>query len=102
MMRIKSSGSALPEFQRGRSIQIQVDGKAIKAFEGETVAAALLASGIYIFRLSQKNQEPRGLFCGMGICYECLVTVNGTHAVQACLTPVAEGMQVETCREWEL
>jgi sarcosine oxidase subunit alpha len=79
-----------------------VDGKAIEAFEGETVAAALLASGIHTFRLSRKYQEPRGLYCGMGICYECLVTVNGTHAVQACLTPVAEGMQVETCREWEL
>ena len=101
-MRIKSFGSTLPEWQRGRSIQIQVDGKVIEAFEGETVAAALLAAGIHTFRLSRKNKEPRGLFCGMGICYECLVTVNGTHAVQACLTPVAEGMQVETCREWEL
>ena len=101
-MRIKLFGSTLPEWQHGRSIQIQVDGKPIEAFEGETVAAALLASGIHTFRLSRKNQEPRGLFCGMGICYECLVTVNGTHSVQACLTPVAEGMQVETCRELEL
>ena len=101
-MRIKQSGSILPEAQRGRPIQIHVDGKPIAAYEGETVAAALMASGIHTFRLSRKNKEPRGLFCGMGVCYECLVTVNGTHAVQACLTLVAEGMQVETCRELEL
>lgn len=101
-MRIKKSGSILPAVQRGRPIQIQVDGKPVEAYEGETVAAALLAAGIHTFRLSRKNQEPRGLFCGMGVCYECLVTVDGTHALQACLTTVAEGMQVETCRELEL
>ena len=101
-MRIKQSGSILPEVQRGRPIQIHVDGKPIEAHEGETVAAALLASGIHTFRLSRKNKEPRGLFCGMGVCYECLVTVNGMHDTQACLTQVVEGMQVETCQELEL
>jgi sarcosine oxidase subunit alpha len=98
-MRIKRSG---PEVQDRRIIQIQVDGKPIEAYEGETIAAALLASGIRIFHLSRKNKEPRGLFCGMGVCYECLVTVDGTNDVRACLTPVIEGMQVETCRELEL
>jgi sarcosine oxidase subunit alpha len=101
-MRIKQSGSILPEAQRGRPIQIHVDGKPIEAYEGETVAAALLASGIRILRLSRKNREPRGLFCGMGVCYECLVTVNGVHDTQACLTLVVDGMQVETCQELEL
>lgn len=101
-MRIKQSGSILPEVQHGRLILLHVDGKLIEAYEGETVAAALLASGIHTFRLSQKSKEPRGLFCGMGICYECLVTINGTHALQACLALVQEGMQVETCQELEL
>ena len=101
-MRIEQSGSILPEVQRGHPIQIQVDGKPIDAFEGETIAAAMLTAGILTFRLSRKNREPRGFYCGMGVCFECLVTVDGTHAVQACLTPVREGMQIETRRELEL
>jgi D-hydroxyproline dehydrogenase subunit gamma len=98
-MRINQSG---PGAQDRRTIQIQVDGKPIEAYEGETIAAALLASGIRIFHLSRKRKEPRGLFCGMGVCYECLVTVDGINDIRACLTPVIEGMQVETCRESEL
>lgn len=101
-MRVKQSGSLLPEVQRGRPIKIQVDGKPIVAYDGETVAAAMLAAGIQTFRLSRKNKEPRGLYCGMGVCYECLVTVDGVHALQACLTLVSDGIQVETCREMEL
>jgi predicted molibdopterin-dependent oxidoreductase YjgC len=101
-MRINQTGPILPEVQRGRRIQIQVDGKPVEAFEGETVATALLAAGIHTFRLSRKYKEPRGIYCGMGVCYECLVTIDGTHALQACLTPAADGMQVDTCRELEL
>ncbi len=101
-MRVNRKSSLLPEVQRGRPVKINVDGKTIEAYEGETVAAALLSAGIQIFRLSQKLKEPRGLYCGMGVCYECLVTVDGVHAVRACLTQVAEGMQVETCQELKL
>jgi sarcosine oxidase subunit alpha len=101
-MRIHPSGPSQPEMRYGRLLKIQVDGKPVEAYEGETVAAAMLAAGIRIFRLSARNQEPRSLFCGMGVCYECLVKVDGVHAVRACVTPVAEGMQVETCRELEL
>ncbi len=101
-MRIKQSGSLLPAVQRGRAIQIQVDGKSIEAFEGETIAAALLSAGVRTFRLSPKTHQPRSLYCGMGVCYECLVTVDGVHGVRACLTPVSEGMHVETCKEIQL
>ena len=101
-MRINPSSALLPEMQRGKAIQITVDGKSIEAFEGETIAAVLLAQGIQVFRNSQKNKEPRGIYCGMGICYECLVTVDGVHAVRACVTPVVEGMQVSTCQEVQL
>ena len=101
-MRIDRSSSLLPEVQRGSPVKITVDGKIIDAFEGETVAAALLSAGIRIFNLSQKRKEPRSLYCGMGVCYECLVTINGVHAQRACLTPVAEGMQVATCQELQL
>lgn len=92
----------LPEVQKGRAVKISVDGNLIDAYEGETIAAALLSAGIRTFRLSRKHKEPRSLFCGMGICFECLVSVDGVHAVRACITPVADGIQVKTCREMEL
>ena len=81
--------------ERGKSITLQIDGQAVTAFEGETIAAVLLARGQRVFRRSAGGQ-PRGLFCGMGICYDCLVTVNGTAHRRACMTPAADGMVVET------
>lgn len=101
-MRINPSSSLLSDVKRGKRVKISVDGKPFDAFEGETIAAVLLSAGIRTFRLSQKHKEPRSLYCGMGICFECLVTVNGVYAVRACITPVAEGMQIETRKELEL
>jgi predicted molibdopterin-dependent oxidoreductase YjgC len=102
IMRINQPSSLLPEVHRGKPVKITVDGNLIEAYEGETVAAVLLSAGIFTFRLSPKNKEPRSIYCGMGICYECLVTIDRVHAVRACMTPVADGMQVETCKELEL
>ncbi len=101
-MRIDRSSPLLPEVERGKAVQLTVNGEIIPAFEGETIAAALLAAGIRTFRLSPKNEAPRSIFCGMGLCYECLVKVDGVHAVRACVTPVRDGMRVETCKEMEL
>ena len=101
-MRRMRSSSLLPEAQKGRAVKFSVDGNLIEAHEGETIAAALLSAGIRTFCLSPKHQEPRSLFCGMGICFECLVSVDGVHAVRACVTPVAGGIRVETCKEMEL
>jgi len=102
MKRITHDTPLLPKVQRGNPIQITVNGNLIDAYEGETVAVALLAVGISPFRLSPKNKEPRSLYCGMGICYECLVTINGIHAIRACITLVESGMNIETCKELEL
>jgi sarcosine oxidase subunit alpha len=101
-MRSLPSSSLLPEVQKGREVKISVDGNLVEAYEGETIATALLSAGIKTFRISQKHKEPRSIFCGMGICFECLVTVNGEHAVRACVTEVTDGMQVETCKGMEL
>lgn len=65
------------------------------AYAGETIAGALLASGRRAWRHTRHGQ-PRGLFCGIGLCYDCLVTVNGTPNVRACQTSVAAGMVVDT------
>lgn len=98
-MRIEKSTSLLPEVKRGRKVRITVDGKPIEAFEGETVAAAMMASGFRVFRTTAKDEMPRGMYCGMGICFECLVTINGVKNVRACLTPVTDGMTVVTQEE---
>lgn len=101
-MRIKKSSSLLPEVDRGRPIQIVVDGQPVTAYEGETVATALLAEGRWHFRHTPRLKQPRGLYCGMGVCFECLVSVDGVHAVRACLTPVVDGMRIDTCEELTL
>ncbi|MCL4488278.1 MAG: (2Fe-2S)-binding protein [Chloroflexi bacterium] len=83
--------------ERGHQITITVDEEPLAAFEGETIAGALLAAGRRAWRRTRRGQ-PRGLFCGIGLCFDCLVTVDGTPDVRACLTPVREGMVVETRR----
>jgi NADH dehydrogenase/NADH:ubiquinone oxidoreductase subunit G len=98
-MRINKSSSLLPEVQRGKAIKLIVDGNSVEAYEGETIATVLLSAGIQTFRFTHKNKSPRGIYCGMGICYECLVTVDDVHAIRACVTPVADGMRIETCKE---
>lgn len=98
-MRINKNSSLLPNVQRGKEIKVTVDGAPVEAFEGETIATVLLSAGIQTFRFSHKNKSPRGIYCGMGICYECLVTVNDVHAVRACVTMAEDGMRIETCKE---
>ncbi len=101
-MRINPKSPLLPELLRGRQVKINVDGKSVDAYEGETVATALLAAGVYIFRLSRKYKEPRGVFCGMGSCMECLITVDGVHDIRACMTQIVDGMKIETCKDPQL
>lgn len=75
---------------------ILVDGQAVTVVQGDTVAAALLTAGSSIFRLTPKSNSPRGLYCGMGVCFECLVTINGEPNRQACLALVQDGMEIIT------
>ena len=95
-MSMPTSRRITPSDHRGRPITLFIDGQAATAYEGETIAAALLAEERPVFRHTAKEDAARGLFCGMGVCYDCLVTVNGRNNVRACQTPVAEGMLVIT------
>ena len=81
--------------QRGRPIEIEVDGAPVQAFEGETIATALIASGRKVLRYTASG-APRGIFCGMGACFECVVEVNGDLSVRSCVTPVRAGMRIRT------
>lgn len=70
------------------------EGEQVEALVGETVAAALAAAGIRHLRDSTVSGEPRGIFCMMGACFDCLVEVGGMPNRQACMTEVREGLVV--------
>ena len=82
--------------ERGARVTLVVDGQPLDAHEGESVAAALLAAGRRAFRRTDRDEEPRGYYCGMGVCHDCLVTVDGLAYVRACMTPARDGMRVES------
>lgn len=77
------------------SMTITVNGATLQARAGQSVAGALLAGGYRTFRRTTPTGGPRSLFCGMGVCYDCLVTIDGNAGRRACLTPVHDGMAVE-------
>ena len=83
----------LPDAQ-GAIVHLTVDGRPIEARAGDTVAAALLAAGIDTCRTTPVSGAPRAPYCMMGVCFDCLVTVDGVGNRQGCLVRVAEGMQV--------
>lgn len=85
------------DFRRGREVTIFFEEKPIKAFEGESLAAALYAAGIDVFRWTPKLGRPRGPFCMVGKCGSCMVEVDGS-VVRACITPVRDGMVVKRIR----
>ena len=80
------------------TVNLLVDGLHVRAAAGTTVAAALINAGVRAFRTSVRG-EPRAPLCGMGICFECRVTIDGVAHRRACLVSVAEGMGVTTAEE---
>ncbi len=85
----------IASIRRGKEITIVVNGRRCAAFEGETVHAALLAAGYRGLRKTPKTGQSRGIFCGMGVCYDCLVTIDGISNQRACMTIVASGMEIQ-------
>lgn len=86
----------LGTMEKKKYVTVKVDGREIQAIEGEPIAAALLANGIKIFRFTHKFNEPRGLFCGIGQCTDCVMEVDGVPNVRTCVTPIREGMEIKT------
>lgn len=86
----------LGQFEKGRRIQFTVDGKAMEGFEDEPIAMALRSNGVMIHRHTTKRNEPRGIFCAIGRCTDCIMVVDGIPNVRTCVTPLKEGMAVET------
>ena len=78
-----------------KKIQMDVDGDKIDAYEGETVAAALIAFGIKVFGRTRKTGAPRGYYCGIGQCQSCRMTINGIPDTLACQATVSANCSVE-------
>lgn len=81
---------------RGQGFEFTFDGEPVPAYAGETIATALVAAEKMTLNTSEKRLHPRGVFCGIGLCYGCLVTVDGTPNVRACQTDASPGIVVES------
>ncbi|MCI8455348.1 MAG: (2Fe-2S)-binding protein [Lachnospiraceae bacterium] len=86
----------LGDVTKQKEITIYFDGKPVKAKEGEPIAAALMSAGYRAFRTTAKRHEPRGVFCAIGRCTDCMMIVDGRPNTRTCITPVRDGMRVET------
>lgn len=75
---------------------LRVDGHEVPAYDGETIAAVLVRSGRISWRRTRHGDRPRGLFCGIGACQDCLVSVDGVRGVRACLAPAFPEAYVST------
>lgn len=84
-----------PDDTRER-VRISIDGKPAEARDGDTVAAAILAAGLAACRETPVTGAARGPYCLMGVCFDCLVTIDGVGNRQGCMVPVAAGMRIET------
>jgi len=76
-------------------IMFEFDGRPVKARDGQTIAEALLSNGITTVRKT-RNGADRGVYCAMGVCYECRAIVNGTPNTRTCMTTVTQGCKVMT------
>ena len=82
-------------FTHGRCVTFTFEGKQMKGYDDEPIAAALVASGIKVLSHSRKLRRPRGFFCAIGNCSSCLMRVNGVQNVRTCVTKLEEGMVIE-------
>ncbi len=97
-MRLVSRGrfplTAASPLARGREVSVTLDGRPVVAYEGETVAAVLIVEEGLTTRHTASGAS-RGIYCGMGVCFECLVVVDGVPNTRSCMTLVTDGMRVE-------
>lgn len=86
----------LGKLDEKKKVTFTFDGQTFEGYENDTIASALLAHGIRTLRKHEETGNPRGIYCNIGHCYECRVTVNDVTNVRACLTPIKENMVIES------
>ena len=83
------------QYESHETVTIIFEGKSLDVEIGQTVAAALLGDGHLIFRYTRVSGEPRAAYCFMGVCFECLLEINGQRNQQGCMIPVSDGMKIK-------
>ena len=94
-MRIKEH-PILGTYEKGQLVKFTLDGQEMEGYEGEPIAAALRAAGVMDQRHTLKRDEPRGIFCAIGRCTDCVMIVDGEANVRTCITPLQAGMRIQT------
>lgn len=82
--------------EKGKLVKFSYDGKEVEGYEGEPIAAALKAAGLMVHRYTAKEHKPRGIFCAIGRCTDCVMVVDGVPNIRTCVTPLKAGMEVKT------
>lgn len=82
--------------EKGKIVKFFYDGTEVEGYEGEPIAVALKAAGVMVHRYTHKEHKPRGVFCAIGRCTDCVMIVDGVPNVRTCITPLKEGMDVKT------
>lgn len=82
--------------ERGDLVTFSYDGRELEGYEGEPIAMALHAARVVIHRYTAKRHDPRGIFCAIGRCTDCVMVVDGKPNVRTCMTPLMAGMDVRT------
>lgn len=82
--------------KKGKLVTFTYDGKEIQGYEGEPIAAALKSAGVMVHRYTAKYRKPRGIFCAIGRCTDCVMVVDGEPNIRTCMTPLKDGMAVQT------
>ena len=86
----------LGETPERKLVKFTYNGKTLEGYEGEPIASALRVAGVMAHRYTAKKHEPRGVFCAIGRCTDCVMVVDGKPNVRTCVTPLKEGMKVQT------
>ncbi len=86
----------LGTYQKGKRVTFTFDGKILEGYAGEPIAMALKNAGVMIHRYTKKQHKPRGIFCAIGRCTDCVMVVDGQPNVRTCITPLEAGMDIRT------
>ena len=86
----------LGTFEKGDTVRFTFDGQTMEGCEDEPIAIALRSNGVMIHRYTSRRNEPRGMFCAIGRCTDCIMVVNGRPNIRTCVEPLRAGMVVET------
>ncbi|WP_085991005.1 (2Fe-2S)-binding protein [Oceanobacillus senegalensis] len=94
-MRVNSH-PVLGKLGERKQITIYFNGKPFQAYEGDTIASSMMAEGVYTLRQHEESGKERGIYCNIGHCFECRVKLGGRRVVRACMTPVFNGMEINS------